>query len=110
MKDPGYTRAVNNLRTRQCTHEDVGLFNSHVIKLADNPDGVDLNTDDNINLTAIVTTNLLCEAINAHKAHTNCLGPNSPTLITCATHDDIISGPSSLEIIKHLLNMNMSKM
>jgi len=85
--DPEYTRAVNNLRTCQCTHKDVDLFNSRVIKSADNPDGVDMNTDDNINSTAIMTTNLLHEAINAHKAHANCLGPNLPTLITCAARD-----------------------
>jgi hypothetical protein len=68
-----------------------------------------MNNDGKIDSTAIVNTNLLRETINAHKACANCLGPNSPTLITCAARDDIISGPS-LEIIKHLLNMNMSKM
>jgi len=63
--DPEYACAVNNLRTCQCTHEDIDLFNSCVIKSVDNPNGVNMNTEDKINLTAIVTTNLLCETINS---------------------------------------------
>ena len=108
--DPEYARAVNHLRIRQCTTEDMDLFNSRVIKSADNPDGIDMNTSDKTNSTAIVSTNLLRESINARKAHANCTGPNSPTLITCAAQDDILSGPSSTETIKRLLNMNMTKL
>jgi PIF1-like helicase len=108
--DPEYARAVNNLRIHQCSQQDIDLFNSRVIKSVDNPNGVDMSADDKVNSTAIVSTNLLRENINARKARANCQGPNSPTLITCSAHDDIVSGPCSSEIIKHLLNMNMSKL
>lgn len=108
--DPEYARAVNNLRIRQCSQQDIDLFNSRVIKSVDNPNGVDMSANDKVNSTAIVSTNLLRENINARKARANCQGPNSPTLITCGARDDIVSGPCSSEIIKHLLNMNMSKL
>jgi hypothetical protein len=83
--DPEYGNAVTRLRHCQCTLEDVELFNSRVIRSADNPNGVDMGTDNTINSTAIIHTNLLCEMINARKAHSNCTGPDSPTLVTCAT-------------------------
>lgn len=108
--DPEYTRAVNHLRTRQCTTEDMDPFNSSIIKSADYPNGVDMSTTNKTCSMAIVSTNLVRESINARKAHTNCTGPNSPTLITCAAQDDILSGPCSTETIKHLLNMNMTKL
>jgi hypothetical protein len=108
--DPEYAHAVNHLRTCQCTTEDMDLFNSCVIKSADNPNGVDMSTTNKTSSMAIVSTNLLRESINAHKAHTNCTGPNSPTLITCIAQDNILSGPCSTETIKHLLSMNMTKL
>jgi hypothetical protein len=108
--DPKYAHAMNNLRIHQCSQQDIDLFNSCVIKLVDNPNGVDMSADDKVNSTAIVSTNLLCENINARKAHVNCQGPNSPTLITCGACNDIISGPYSSEIIRNILNMNMSKL
>jgi hypothetical protein len=108
--DAEYSRAVNNLRTRQCTIEDVELFNSRVIKTSRNPDGIDMDTNDKANSTAIVPTNLLREAINARKARANCTGPHSPALITCAARDKIWCGPSDPETFKHLLNMNVCRM
>jgi hypothetical protein len=69
-----------------------------------------MSTSNKTNSTAIVSTNLLHESINARKAHANCTGPNTPTLITCVAQDNILSGPCSTETIKHLLNMNMTKL
>ena len=109
-EDPDYARAVGHLRTRQCTVKDLELFNTRVIKSADNPNGVDMGTVNEANSTAIVSTNLLRESINARKAHANCTRPDSPTLVTCAAQDNIVCGPCSTETIKHLLNMNMSKL
>jgi hypothetical protein len=108
--DPEFAHAVSHLRTCQCTVEDIDLFNTHVIKSTENMDGVGMSTADKSNATAIVSTNLLQESINAHKAHANCTGPSSPTLITCAAQDNILCGPCSGETIKRLLNMNMFKL
>jgi hypothetical protein len=65
--DAGYSQAVNNLHTCQCTNEDVNLFNSCVIKSIQNPNGIDMNTDGKASSTAIVSTNLLHETINVAK-------------------------------------------
>ena len=108
--NPEYSCAVNNLRVRQCTFDDVELFNSCVIKSSQNQDGIDMTSTDKANATAIVSTNLLCESINAQKAHANCMGPNSPTLITCAAHDKILCRPTRQETFTYLLNMNMSRL
>ena len=108
--DAEYSQAVNNLHTHQCTIEDVDLFNSCVIKSIQYPNGIDMNTVDKTGSTAIVSTNLLRESINAHKAHANCTGPSSPRLITCAAHDNILCGPSGHDTITYLLNMNMLKL
>ena len=108
--DAEYSRAVNNLRTRQCTLEDIDLFNSRVIKSAQNTNGIDMNTANKASPTAIISTNLLRETINARKAHANCTGPDSPTLITCAAINNILCGHGGREIITHLLTMNMTKL
>jgi hypothetical protein len=108
--DQEYASAVNRLRIHQCTVEDVDLFNSCVIKSANNEEGIDTSIPDNASSTAIVGTNLLREAINAHKTWANCSTPHSPELITCAAYDKITCGPSSEEIMKHLLNLNISKL
>ncbi len=42
--DPGYADAVLRLRVRDCTEDDVKIFNSRVVKSEDNPDGVSLDT------------------------------------------------------------------
>ena len=107
--DPEFGAAINRLRTRECTVDDVDLFNSRLIKSADNPTGIDMCLSGKLNSTAIVSMNLLWEAINARKARANCSGPSSPTLITCGARDSILSGPNSNEIIRYLLNLNMTK-
>ena len=73
--DVEYSQAVNNLRTRQCTIEDVDLFNSRVIKSIQHPNGIDMNTVDKTGSTAIISTNLLRESINAHKLMLTAQGP-----------------------------------
>ena len=51
--------AVTHLRTRECTLDDVDLFNSRVIKSSTFEHGIVMNEDNNFNATAIVRTNLL---------------------------------------------------
>jgi hypothetical protein len=66
--DVAYGAAVTRLRARQCTYKDVEMFNARVIKAADNPDGVDMGTVDNVDAAAIVATNAVREILNVEKA------------------------------------------
>jgi hypothetical protein len=52
--DPPYAEAVLRLRTRDCNIEDVELFNSRLIRSADNPHGVDMSSVENENAAVIV--------------------------------------------------------
>jgi hypothetical protein len=70
--DPEYADAVSRLRVRECTYEDVELFNSRVIRSADNSIGIDMGSAPNIEAAAIVTTNNVREALNARKAEATC--------------------------------------
>jgi hypothetical protein len=55
------------------------------------PEGIDMGTEDKIDTTAIVSTNLLPENINARKTRANCAStsPGNPTLFTCAANDHL---------------------
>jgi hypothetical protein len=105
--DPAYGLAVSHLRTRECTLEDVDLFNSRVIRSAAKENGIDMSLPDNFQAAAIVRTNLLRETLNIRKAHANCIRYNTP-LVLCAALD----GSSTRELNRHdreqLLNLNMS--
>lgn len=68
--DVAYEAAVARLRTHQCMYEDVEMFNSQVIKSANNPDGVDMGSVDNVNAAAIMATNTVQGIFNVEKAHT----------------------------------------
>lgn len=88
--DPAYAEAVNRLRVRSCTYEDVELFNSRVIKSANNPSGVDMGSPENVQAAAIVATNNVREALNARKAEVSCEGSelvSSHALDRCTHHD-----------------------
>jgi hypothetical protein len=66
MKDDvEYGLAVNRLRKRECTQDDVDVFNSRVMKTSYRPEGVDLSSIDHKRATAVVTTNELREVLNA---------------------------------------------
>jgi hypothetical protein len=85
-KDPEYATAVSHLHTRECTLEDVDLFNTRVIKSANNKTGINMSTVDNFEATAIVRTNLLRVTMNICKAETNCHAKRIH-LVTCAAID-----------------------
>jgi PIF1-like helicase len=105
--DPEYGEAVLRLRKRQCTADDVKLFNSRVVFSPDNPQGIDMSTDENKNATAIVATNLLRQAINMRKANANC---PIHELTMCAALDTtsgkIVPQPSTSD----LLNADVTKL
>lgn len=73
--DTAYGDAVQRLRTRECTIEDLDLFNSRVIASAAYPNGVDLFNENGHEAAVIVSTNKLREALNAEKA-VNVMGGN----------------------------------
>lgn len=66
--DPQYADAVNRLRKRECTFEDVDLFNSRIIKSTWNNEGVDVGSAFDEDAAVIVRTNKLRHAVNARKA------------------------------------------
>lgn len=88
-EDPEYGAAVGRLRLRQCTEEDVQLFNSRVIKSAEYPGGVDMSLADNTTATTIVKENDIRQKINLHKASSVCSRHDSPVLVRCAALDYI---------------------
>jgi hypothetical protein len=105
--DPEYSEAVLRLRKRQCTADDVKLFNSRVVLSSEHPQGVNMCTDENRNATAIVATNLLHQAINMQKAKANC---SDDQLILCAALDTI-NGDAILQPSRSdLLNTDVSKL
>ncbi|PPQ75657.1 hypothetical protein CVT26_001814 [Gymnopilus dilepis] len=84
--DPEYAAAVLRLRRRQCTLADVDLFNSRVIKSVDKPEGIDMGLPSNQGAVAIVSTNLVRQAINMTKSTTVCSSMGKE-LVTCAALD-----------------------
>lgn len=85
--DISYSAALNRLRHRKCTLEDMDLFNSCCIKSTSNPEGVDMGVPENIDAIAIVPTNLLRQGINNKKANIIKNYPDGPELVVCAAHD-----------------------
>jgi hypothetical protein len=105
--DPGYGAAVRRLRKRECTLEDVDLFNLRVIKSATVEDGVDMSLPEYASAAAIVRTNLLRETLNVRKAQENCKN-NVNELIVCAALDTCPTRDLSRPEREQLLNLNMS--
>jgi len=106
-EDPAYGSAVCRLRTRECTLEDVDLFNSRVIKSAANETGIDMSFPTNFEAAAIVRTNLLRETLNIRKARANCI-KNNMSLVLCAALDKCSTRDLSRRDREQLLNLNMS--
>ena len=104
--DPEYADAVLRLRTRDCTIEDVDLFNSRLIKSASHPDGVDMSGPENQNAAVIVQTNIIREILNMSKARSNC---DNSELVICAANDKINSSTVlTEEDYKMLLRLDFS--
>ena len=106
--DKEYGDAVNRLRTRTCNYDDVDLFNSRIVKSANNSNGTDMGLKDNNTAAAIVNTNLLRETLNAHKAHAICSGKHKELLVTCAALDKLTSGVMSKFQHEALLRLNLT--
>ena len=108
MKDDvEYATAVTHLRTRECTMNDVDLFNTRLIKSASHENGIDMSIDENFNATAIVPTNLLRQTMNIRKAETNCFKYNL-RLTNCAAIDTCSSSNLSQKEHEDLLHLDMS--
>lgn len=118
--DPEYGAAVSRLRMRQCTPEDVELFNSRVIKSAKHPNGVTLDSRDPYLASMIVKTNKLRQRINNWKTSTVGKEVNELRFTVCAGQDRIVyakskSAPTSStatdltpSVQVDLLNLDMS--
>jgi len=104
MKDDvEYGDAVKRLRVRKCTEDDVDLFNSRVMKMSSKLDGVDLSSVSTEDTTAIITTNKLCEVLNARKAQ----AVSGDALVVCAALDKT-SEEMSPEMRTKLLQLNVT--
>jgi hypothetical protein len=103
-EDREYAKAVLRLRTRECTLDDLDLFNSCVIKSATNPNGVDMGSPENLHASAIIKTNALREVLNITKAKANCSSTSADDsaqeLIICGAND-IIKGLTNIEPHKY---------
>ena len=81
--DPEYAAAISRLETRECTLDDIDLFNSTVICSASHENSIDMHSPNKNNATSIVDTNTMCEILNAHKAESKCAEFDQP-LVMCA--------------------------
>jgi hypothetical protein len=106
-EDPEYGAAVQRLRIRECTLEDLELFNSRVIKSVTNEGGVDMSAPVNFPAAAIVRTNLLRETLNLRKAQTNSAKTNR-RLIVCAAMDKCATQTLTRLDREQLLNLNLT--
>lgn len=107
-EDKEYAAAVTCLRTRECIHDDVDLFNSHVIGCGTNPQGVSL-AGDLFDATAIVSMNNVHESLNNEKV---CVGSsqsgNKKSLIVCHALNICSCQPLDLSDQHRLLHLNVS--
>ncbi|KAG2124013.1 hypothetical protein DEU56DRAFT_744929, partial [Suillus clintonianus] len=107
--DPEFGAAVQRLRVRQCTYEDVDLFNTRVVRSSSNTQGIDLGTNDNLTGAAIVSTNASREHLNNIKAAATC-ATHALNLVICAANDRVKQTSSTLtrEIRLHLLGLDVA--
>lgn len=103
--DPEYGDAVCRLRTRECTIDDVDLFNSRVIRSPSWPNGVDMSTDGNFDATAIVARNNLREVLNHHKAS---VAHGFQPIVHCLALDKCTHYALTLPEREVLLRLNVS--
>lgn len=105
--DPDFGNAINRLRTRTCTLDDLDLFNSRVIKSSGNPNGFVFHNTNYLQATILVSNNYMRELLNSNKAKVAC--GQSENLIVCAALDTVDGTPPNRSIREELLNRNMSK-
>ena len=105
--DPDFGDAVGRLRIRECTEDDVNIFNSLIIRSAMNEQGVDMGSPEEKNAVSIVDTNAIREILNIRKAHSICT-ESGHTLIMSAAIDKCSSTSLSNAERHQLLNMDFS--
>jgi len=107
--DLEYAAAVLRYRKRQCTIDDMDLFNSRLVRSLDNPDGVIMNVPRYRNATAIVSRNKTRHSLNLNKAHAITSSPNAPTLFRChAKHTSTGKNEVPSDIHKHFAEVESS--
>jgi len=107
--DPKFGAAVQHLCMRQCTYEDLDLFNSRIICSSSNGQGINLSSNGNQLAAAIISTNASWENLNMCKAAANCtLFPDN--LIICAANNKLhkLSGTLMQEIHQYLLGLDVA--
>lgn len=104
--DPEYGSAVQQLRVRECTLDDVDLFNSRVVKSAANPSGIDMSLERNYEAAAIVATNKVREALNHSKTYSQ--APKATNVFTCLALDKCSQKQLSLEECQILLDLDVA--
>lgn len=107
--DPPFGDAMQRLHVRECTYEDINLFNSRLVCSMSNRDGMDLSLRENMNTAAIVATNAVRELLNMTKATASCIGQEEH-LVVCAANDKLRQPTCefSHELRKYLLELDVS--
>ena len=103
--DPEYAAAMSRLRTRECTYDDVDLFNSNIILSAAHENGIDMHSPEENSATSIVDTNATREILNLRKAQTNCVQSNK-SLIMCGAVDRCLTKQLTESQHHKLLNLD----
>jgi len=90
-KDPEFAAAVARLRIRDCTEEDLELFNSRVLYSTAKPNGIVLDDDMEPSPVAIVQTNALRMELNFEKSCS--LARRRQKELVMVAADDRTNGP-----------------
>jgi hypothetical protein len=103
--DPEFATAVLRYRKRECTLDDVDLFNSCLVKSLHHPTGTDLGLPAFRDASAIVARNRTRQALNVDKARAKTNGDNAPDLIQChAKHTMAGKREVPADVHKHLVD------
>ena len=105
--DPDFGDAVGCLRIRECTMEDVDLFNCSIICSPTSHQAVDMSAPEEKNAVCIVDTNAIQEILNIRKAHSICTESGDALVMSEAIDKCSLTSLSNTQV-HHLLNMDFS--
>ena len=105
--DHEYAEVVTRLWMRNCTLDDVDLFNSTIIQSAEHENGINMSEPYENDATSMVDSNISWEILNLWKAQSNCVQLGQ-TLVMSAAVDKSISGKITESEQHQLLNMDIS--
>ena len=105
--DHEYAEVVTRLWMRNCTLDDVDLFNSTIIQSAEHENGINMSEPYENDATSIVDSNISWEILNLWKAQSNCVQLGQ-ILVMSAAVDKSISGKITESEQHQLLNMDIS--